>query len=78
MPLIEFECASCERRFEELLRGKERPACPSCGGRKLRRMLSAFAAPGRAPTALPCGASREETSCGSCGDPRGPGACRRE
>lgn len=42
MPLIEFECSACSRRFEELVRGSETPVCPDCGGRKLRRLFSSF------------------------------------
>jgi len=42
MPLLEFECAACSRRFEELVRGSETPACPGCGGTDLRRLLSSF------------------------------------
>jgi putative FmdB family regulatory protein len=42
MPLLEFECSACSRRFEDLVRGDDVPECPSCGGRKLRRLLSSF------------------------------------
>ncbi len=68
MPLREFECSDCSRRFEDLVRGGEKPACPACGGRRLRRLLSAFGV-GSAPAGRPSG------PCGSCGDTRGPGAC---
>ena len=71
MPLVEFECSACSRRFEDLVRGGEKPACPSCGGTRLRRMLSTFGV--GAPSAS--GSSGSPGACGSCGDPRGPGAC---
>ncbi|HXE79449.1 MAG TPA: zinc ribbon domain-containing protein [Vicinamibacterales bacterium] len=69
MPIYEFECRTCERRFETLVRQAETPACPSCGGRDLERALSTFAVGSAAPGPVPVGA------CGRCGDPRGPGAC---
>lgn len=71
MPLLEFECSDCSRRFEDLVRGSEKPACPACGGKRLRRMLSTFGV-GSAPAGRPSGSPG---GCGSCGDPRGPGAC---
>ncbi|MGH7751668.1 MAG: FmdB family zinc ribbon protein [Gemmatimonadales bacterium] len=40
MPIYEYACKSCRHRFETLVRGRQVPACPSCGSRKLERMLS--------------------------------------
>ena len=73
MPLFEYACKECEQQFELLVRGTETPECPSCRGTSLERRQSVFAARtgGAASTVaeVPMGA------CGSCGDPRGPGAC---
>jgi len=70
MPLYEFDCRACGRRFEMLMRGADAPACPACGARDLERALSTFAVgAGAAPEPFSAGA------CGRCGDPRGPGAC---
>jgi putative FmdB family regulatory protein len=72
MPLYEFECSTCGHRFEFLSRGDEAASCPSCQGRELSRLLSAFA------VRVGAGAAPRSTGpapCGSCGDPRGPGAC---
>ena len=47
MPIYEYQCPHCERRFEVLQRmgaGAEGLLCPSCGGRDVKRMLSTFAA----------------------------------
>jgi putative FmdB family regulatory protein len=71
MPLFEYACKGCAREFEILVRASETPECPSCHGKDLERRLSVFAAhtasaPQRAASPGPCG---------SCGDPRGPGAC---
>src|SRR5690606_5532042 len=32
MPLYEYTCGGCGKEFEVLVRGQEKPACPSCGG----------------------------------------------
>ena len=71
MPLYEYACKQCDRQFEALVRAGESPECPSCHGHELERRLSVFAAhtAGSAPKSFAPG------PCGSCGDPRGPGAC---
>lgn len=71
MPLYEYTCRKCDHQFETLVRGSETPECPSCRSTELERRLSVFAAltngtPAIAPAPGPCG---------TCGDPRGPGAC---
>jgi putative FmdB family regulatory protein len=46
MPLYEYECAGCGRRFSILVRGASGGAprtCPECGGADLRRAVSSFA-----------------------------------
>lgn len=40
MPIYEYECTSCGERFELLVLGSNRPACPSCEGTELERLLS--------------------------------------
>ncbi len=71
MPIFEYICEKCENRFEALIYGDEKAACPKCKGTKLVPQLSVFAVSAKSgspskPAAGPCG---------SCGDPRGPGAC---
>jgi len=43
MPLYEYECRGCGHRFELLVFGKERPACPSCRSEDLEKAFSTFA-----------------------------------
>ena len=73
MPLFEYECRGCGRQFEYLTREGRSPACPSCQGVDLQKLLSVFAAQSDSPAksfkSMPSGA------CGACGDPRGPGSC---
>ena len=75
MPLFEYACRSCAHEFEALVRGAEAPACPACHATTLDRRLSTLAAHTNGPSPLTRMASAAASPCGSCGDPRGPGAC---
>jgi putative FmdB family regulatory protein len=76
MPLYEYACRNCSSQFEALVRSQEPPACPSCHGKDLERRLSVFAAHTGAGASNGFGARDSSAgACGSCGDPRGPGAC---
>jgi putative FmdB family regulatory protein len=44
MPLYEYVCDACHEECEILVRGAERPICPSCGGKQLKQQLSVVAA----------------------------------
>ncbi len=73
MPIYEYRCCSCDHAFEALLFGSERARCPACEGTQLEKQFSAFSARSDArPDLAP------SSSCGTCGDPRGPGACASE
>jgi putative FmdB family regulatory protein len=72
MPLYEYACKQCKHEFEALVRGAQSPECPACHGHELERRLSVFAA--HTAAAAPKFAGRA-APCGTCGDPRGPGAC---
>lgn len=71
MPLFEYECRQCHHRFETLVRADTRAECPSCHSGDLERMLSVFAVSAKSGA----GARESVGPCGTCGDPRGPGAC---
>ncbi|HEX6883150.1 MAG TPA: zinc ribbon domain-containing protein [Planctomycetota bacterium] len=70
MPIYEYACSACGHEFEALVYGSERPRCPACAEERLEKRFSTFAAPGDARAEAP-----GPGSCGTCGDPRGPGAC---
>jgi putative FmdB family regulatory protein len=74
MPIFEYVCRRCDRRFETLVRGSAAVECPSCRGTSLDKQLSVFATGTGALAATPMSPS-ELAACGMCGDPRGPGAC---
>jgi putative FmdB family regulatory protein len=50
MPVYEFECEQCGRRFEELTSSDTRGlACPDCGSERTRRLLSPVSPASRQP-----------------------------
>jgi len=75
MPIYEYICRGCDKRFEAIVSGERVAECPHCKGKDLEQQLSAFA------VGAPKGKGRFGKSapssgpCGSCGDPRGPGSC---
>ena len=73
MPIFEYVCKECHKGFEVLVRGSTVPECPSCHSTSLDKQLSVFSA--SVQTAFGSAKSIPEMSCGTCGDPRGPGAC---
>jgi putative FmdB family regulatory protein len=73
MPLFEYECRACGHQFEYLTRAGQSPACPSCESAELQKRLSAFAVGASASASF--SSTPAMGPCGSCGDPRGPGAC---
>jgi putative FmdB family regulatory protein len=73
MPIFEYTCQSCGHHFEYLTRAERDATCPACNSTSLSKELSTFAVHG-------AGAESDTAfsapgPCGTCGDPRGPGAC---
>jgi len=76
MPIFEYVCKDCRHPFEALVFGKEKAVCPKCQSQKLEPQLSVFAVSTKGgTTSQPSFSARPTGGCGSCGDPRGPGAC---
>ena len=76
MPIYEYNCHQCDEDFELLIRSQEPPACPSCGGAQLEKLLSVPAAHSGNTRDLPiC----EAPSSAGCGLPQcGAGRCAME
>jgi putative FmdB family regulatory protein len=72
MPIFEYRCQNCGNRFEKIMHGAAVASCPSCGGTELEKLISSFAV---ATASAESRASDSSAACGTCGDPRGPGAC---
>ncbi len=69
MPIYEYVCQECSRRFETIVVDSSQVECPFCRSAKLQKQLSVFAV-GAAETTPERGSLPE---CASC-DPRRP-AC---
>jgi len=77
MPIYEYRCADCEKKFEKRRRmsqADDEIACPECGSKQTSRGLSMFAAFSRgssgSTTSVGGGsgcAGCGSHSCGSCG-----------
>jgi len=67
MPIYEYKCQKCGEAFEFLARGAEKPKCPNCGSRRLKKLVSSFSAAGEKRTNLG-GRSPAvgHCCCGSC------------
>ncbi len=70
MPIYEYHCDDCSQEFELLVpNSRAEPDCPHCGGHKLTKLLSTFAAKGDGSSA----ASSSGGGCCPCG--KGAGSC---
>ncbi|MDP1902335.1 MAG: zinc ribbon domain-containing protein [Rubrivivax sp.] len=67
MPIYEYACHECGRKFEMLVRSDTVPACPNCQSKDLEKMLSVFATADAAAQAAPASAP----ACGACCMPGG-------
>lgn len=73
MPIFEYVCKDCNKRFEAIVYGSQKAECPSCHGRKLEQQLSVFAVAGssKSSDSSPDFGS-SNGGCDACGDPAGP------
>jgi putative FmdB family regulatory protein len=66
MPLFEYECRDCGKRFDRLVGASEADdaPCPRCGAHEVRRLISVISGmTGRAAAPAPqCG----QGACGAC------------
>ncbi|MCO6429513.1 MAG: zinc ribbon domain-containing protein [Deltaproteobacteria bacterium] len=73
MPIFEFKCSGCGHHFEQITGSTPSSVeCPKCSSKKVEKQLSRFAVGNGSSVS---GAPSFPSPCGSCGDPRGPGAC---
>src|SRR5260370_33856085 len=73
MPIYEYRCESCSRKFEVLTRFAERDTaqiCPACESTRTRVLVSSFAVTGGEPSAA-ADFGTDQGGGGCCG-----GACR--
>lgn len=70
MPIYEYHCPSCQRKFELLRpfsRADDPAACPLCKRTETKRCLSTFAAHSRSSGGATTTVAGTGGGCGSCG-----------
>lgn len=72
MPIFEYQCQKCEKRFEHLVRSRTEkpPRCPACGATNPKKQLSVFSASAKAADLPSCASS--QCSSGSCASGKCP------
>jgi len=66
MPIYEFCCEKCDKKFEILIMGSDKPECPGCGTGEVRRLMSACGFVSKGSGGETVSASAGNSSCSSC------------
>ncbi len=66
MPIYEYFCDTCDKKFEMLVMGKETPECPDCGTENIKRLMSACGFISKGSGGETVSASAGASSCGTC------------
>jgi putative FmdB family regulatory protein len=71
MPLFEFICKTCNKKFEKLILSDEDKniVCPACGADKVEKQFSSFAAKSSASAcspSMPAGCPGKQSGCCGC------------
>jgi putative FmdB family regulatory protein len=61
MPIFEYICKDCKKKFETLVYGPKKPSCPLCQGSSLDQQISVFSV----RSAKPVSACAAAAGCGS-------------
>jgi putative FmdB family regulatory protein len=69
MPIYEYACSECGRKFETLVRSGTVPECPNCHSQALEKQLSVFATTASSSEIAPMPSS----PCGACPNALGQG-----
>ncbi|MBC2714710.1 MAG: zinc ribbon domain-containing protein [Desulfobacteraceae bacterium] len=75
MPIYEYNCEKCDKKFEILIMGNDKPECPCCGTVKVKRLMSScgFVSKGSGGETVSSSAGASSctgctsTNCSSCG-----------
>lgn len=42
MPIFEYKCLKCKKKFEKLILKDEKVECPECGSEDVKKLISSF------------------------------------
>jgi putative FmdB family regulatory protein len=68
MPLFEYVCVDCRKRFEALVYGSNEPQCPLCKSTNLERQISVFSVGAASTSSKAAAAGCGSGSCAMAGD----------
>ena len=68
MPIYEYDCNSCNKKFEALILKSEQPVCPLCNSSDVKKLMSmcGFVTKGIGGNSETVKSSASSTACGSC------------
>jgi len=66
MPIYEYFCNACDKKFEMLVMGKETPECPTCGAQDINRLMSACGFISKGGSGETVSMSAGDSGCGPC------------
>jgi putative FmdB family regulatory protein len=66
MPIYEYRCKACGKKFEKLVRGQEKVTCPKCGKGRLDKLFSVFGVKSGDSFTPSSGSSCTSCSASSC------------
>ncbi|MEW6078246.1 MAG: zinc ribbon domain-containing protein [Thermodesulfobacteriota bacterium] len=67
MPIYEYKCKACNKKFEEIVLGGEEPdACRFCGSKKIGKLMSAGCFHTKDKSGLTTKSSASASSCSGC------------
>ena len=66
MPIYEYHCETCGHDFEYLVMGQDQPACPSCNGEDVCKLMSTCGFLSKGAGGETVKASAGASSCSGC------------
>jgi len=66
MPIYEFHCNRCNKDFEMLIIGSDKPSCPVCKTDDIHKLMSACGFTSKGEQGQTTRASAGQSSCAGC------------
>ena len=66
MPIYEYTCQKCDKKFETLILGNDIPKCPGCGTLSVKRRMSACGFVSKGGGGETVSSSAGASSCAGC------------